>query len=136
MARYKWFASSDDGSFYEESNDIFYSEKDAYEDMRKAALEKMKWNTEYDEDFEDDTPIGYSVSFSKNEIVHQSYSGTYTYRIEEVFEYKVVAEYTIRKEFSVNAKSRSQALSKADEKMGNYFSLNGYEIAEKKYKLK
>ena len=54
MARYKWFASSDDGSFYEESNDIFYSEKDAYEDMRKAALEKMKWNTEYDEDFEDE----------------------------------------------------------------------------------
>ena len=55
--------------------------------MRNAALEKMKWNTEYREDFgdlEDGEYIGYKVRFSKEVIIHESYSGIYTYKIVEV----------------------------------------------------
>ncbi len=39
---------------------VFPSEAEAYKDMRQAALMKMCWNTEYDNDFDDgDTVIGY-----------------------------------------------------------------------------
>lgn len=80
-----WKASSDDGAFEDVSSRDFETEKEAYEDMRNAALEKMKWNTEYDEDFDDgwDGPIKYKVSFRKNCIKHKSYSGTYIYIIRE-----------------------------------------------------
>ena len=80
---YRWRAYSDDGCFEDECTQDFKTEKEAYEDMRKAALEKMKWNTEYDEDYEDDIPIGYTVNFmfSKRKITHESYSGLYTYEI-------------------------------------------------------
>jgi hypothetical protein len=50
--------------------------------MRNAVLEKMKWNTEYDEDFSDGTDaISYKVWFEQGMIVHQSFSGTYVYLI-------------------------------------------------------
>ena len=55
--------------------------------MRSAVLEKMKWNTEYDDgDFaecEDDyyDGITYQVHFAKKMIVHNSYSGGYVYKI-------------------------------------------------------
>lgn len=82
---FMWVASSDDGAFVDESQRTFKSEKECYEDMRNHALEKMKWNTEYNHDFEsDDDVICYNVDFSKNSIVHYSYSGTYTYEIKEV----------------------------------------------------
>ena len=81
MTTYHWRAYSDDGGFEDESTKDFETEKEAYEDMRNAALEKMKWNTEYDEDFEDDVPIGYTVIFEKNKITHSSYSGLYVYEI-------------------------------------------------------
>lgn len=82
---FMWIASSDDGAFTDESQRTFKSEKECYEDMRKHALEKMKWNTEYNHDFEsDDDVISYNVEFSKNSIVHYSYSGIYTYEIKEV----------------------------------------------------
>ena len=61
--------------------------------MRNAALEKMKWNTEYDADFADiidDGYIGYEVKFSRNKIIHESYSGVYTYEIKEVQEMKTI----------------------------------------------
>jgi hypothetical protein len=57
--------------------------------MRNAALEKMKWNTEFDEDFDDvddSDYIGYKVKFSKDKIIHESYSGIYTYEIGRVYE--------------------------------------------------
>ncbi len=48
-------------------------------------LKKMTWNTEYNHDFEsDDDVISYNVVFSKKSIVHNSYSGIYTYEIKEV----------------------------------------------------
>ena len=83
---YHWKAYSTDGAFEDESIRDFETEKEAYEDMRNAALEKMKWNTEYDEDFDTDgfdgtVPIDYEVKFYKRKIVHESYSGIYIYEI-------------------------------------------------------
>ena len=50
--------------------------------MRNAALEKMKWNTNFDVDFEDeDCAIGYKVRFTKDMIIHTSWSGVYVYKI-------------------------------------------------------
>ena len=83
---YYWKASSDDGAFEDKSERGFATQKEAYEDMRNAALEKMKWNTEYDEDFEENIPIGYDVHFvfAQGKITHESYSGLYTYEIYEI----------------------------------------------------
>lgn len=81
---YYWAATCDDGSFEDESKTKFKTQRECYNDMRQNALEKMKWNTEYDDDF--DTPtdeIVYSVMFSPNKITHNSYSGTYTYEIHK-----------------------------------------------------
>lgn len=93
MKKYKWIASSDDGCFEDESRQEFTSKRECYNDMRNAALEKMKWNTQYDNDFADlidDGYIGYEVRFSRNQIIHASYSGVYTYEIKEVQEMKTI----------------------------------------------
>lgn len=92
MKKYKWIASSDDGSFEDESRQEFPSFNDCYYDMRNAALEKMKWNTELCDfyDIPDGGHIGYEVNFSMNKIVHKSYSGVYTYEIKEVYDKKNV----------------------------------------------
>ena len=81
---YEWVCKSDDGVYEEESGRGFETRREAYNDMRNAALEKMKWNTEYDEDFEDEEDeVGYHVVFSKGKIIHESYSGIYTYVIKK-----------------------------------------------------
>ena len=93
MKKYKWVAASNDGAFEDESRQEFTSKKECYNDMRNAALEKMKWNTEYYADFADiieDGYIGYEVKFSRNKIIHESYSGVYTYEIKEVSEMKTI----------------------------------------------
>ena len=93
MKKYKWVAASNDGAFEDESRQEFTSKRECYNDMRNAALEKMKWNTEYDADFADiieDGYIGYEVKFSRNKIIHESYSGVYTYEIKEVQEMKTI----------------------------------------------
>lgn len=78
----KWVAYSHDGSYEDFSRGSFDNKKDCYNDMRNAALEKMKWNTEYDEDFSyEDDAIGYKVRFTQDMIIHTSYSGTYVYKI-------------------------------------------------------
>lgn len=83
--KYKWVAECNDGAFKDESKELYQTKEECYCSMRNAALEKMKWNTEYNQDFDnEEDSIGYNVSFSQNEIVHTSYSGTYTYRIVEV----------------------------------------------------
>lgn len=82
---YKWVAKSDDGSFEDESKTLFSSKKSCYNNMRRHALEKMQWNTQYDEDFVDCGSIGYEVQFTPNSITHKSYSGVYTYQIVEVY---------------------------------------------------
>ena len=81
---YKWVAKSDDGSFEDESRTLFSSKKSCYIHMRRHALLKMEWNTQYDEDFCDCDSIGYEVQFTPNSITHKSYSGVYTYQIVEV----------------------------------------------------
>lgn len=79
--RYKWVANCTDGSWENESTNVFTSKEECYNDMRNNALEKMKWNTEFEQDFEDDTPINYKVSFTQDEIRLESYSGLYIYKI-------------------------------------------------------
>ena len=78
----KWVAYSHDGSYEDCSKGSFAYKKDCYNDMRNAVLEKMKWNTEYDEDFDyKDESIGYKVVFTQDMIIHTSFSGTYVYKI-------------------------------------------------------
>ena len=89
--RYKWVAYCHDFAFEDASEKVFDTIKDCYDDMRRAVLMKMTWNTNYDEDFEhlDDTvsesefcdAISYQVWFEKRMIVHHSFSGTYVYLI-------------------------------------------------------
>ena len=59
MAKYKWVGYSHDTAYDVGGKEVFNTKQDAYENMRNAVLEKMKWNTEYDEDFEekDDTIV-------------------------------------------------------------------------------
>lgn len=81
-----WKAKSSDGAYEDESKQEFNTKAEAYFDMRDAVLEKMKWNTDYDEDFEDDNDvIDYDVHFrfETGKITHESYSGIYTYEIFE-----------------------------------------------------
>lgn len=78
----KWVGFSNDGSYEDFSKGSFDNKKDCYDDMRQAVLEKMKWNTQFDEDFtESDDAVGYKVRFAQNEIIHSSFSGVYVYRI-------------------------------------------------------
>ena len=78
----KWVAFSNDGAYEVFSKDSFDTKKECYEDMRQAVLEKMKWNTEFDEDFtEADDAVEYKVRFTQDMIIHTSYSGTYVYKI-------------------------------------------------------
>lgn len=81
--KYSWKASSNDGCYEAEASRKFATKREAYCDMREEALEKMKWNTEWTDVDEEDT-IGYKVHFSQNKIVHESYSGIYTYEIVEI----------------------------------------------------
>lgn len=89
MKKYRWVAESNDRSFEDESRQEFTSKEECYNDMRSAALEKMKWNTEFTDCDENDT-LGYKVHFSQNKIIHESYSGVYTYEIKEVQEMKTI----------------------------------------------
>ena len=81
---YYWTVRSTDGCFQGVSGEIFKTKKEAYESMRKAALKKMEWNTEFDEDFDEGEPIHYEVLFSRDCIRHNSYSGEYIYKIKEI----------------------------------------------------
>jgi hypothetical protein len=109
--KYKWIANSNDGWEYRSSRD-FDTKKEAYEDMRYAALEKMTWNTDYEEDLSDGDVIDYKVYFQQDKIVHESYSGTYTYQIVEIpeeKEYSLYADVTICVHDFIKAKSEDEA---------------------------
>ena len=80
--KFKWVGFSHDWSYEVGSDCSFTTKEQCYNDMRDAVLGKMKWNTEYNEDFADGTDaISYKVWFDRGMIVHQSYSGTYVYLI-------------------------------------------------------
>ena len=87
----RWVAYAKDTVYEKFSQGSFDNKKDCYNDMRNAVLEKMKWNTEYDEDFEyEDDAVGYKVRFTQDMIIHTSYSGVYVYKIvgaDEVVKY-------------------------------------------------
>ena len=114
---FKWVAKSDDGAFEDESRRCFATRKECYEDMRNHALEKMKWNTEYDDDFSDlldDDYIGYEVKFKQDEIVHTSYSGVYTYTIVAVKKkFEITLPFQGNIVFDIEADSKEDAISKA-----------------------
>lgn len=88
--KYTWICYCDKTEYICESEKMFDTKEECYNDMRNAALEKMKWNTQYREDVlptcENDILdyIGYSVKFNKDYISHNSYSGEYVYTIHEV----------------------------------------------------
>lgn len=80
--KYKWVAFSNDGAYEVSSDATYESKKECYDDMRDAVLKKMKWNTEYDEDFDyDGDAVNYEVRFAKEMIIHESFSGVYVYKI-------------------------------------------------------
>jgi hypothetical protein len=82
VKRFKWVAFSHDWSYEVGSETAFVTKEGCYNDMRTAVLNKMRWNTEYNDDFEDGTDaISYKLWFERGMIVHQSYSGTYVYLI-------------------------------------------------------
>lgn len=85
MEKYSWKAKSNDESYEVEPHIWFNTKEEAYNDMRNYALAKMKWNTEWCDfsDMAEDDWIGYNVKFHQNYIVHESYSGIYTYEIVE-----------------------------------------------------
>lgn len=91
MKKYKWIASSDDGSFKDESRQAFTSKEECYNDMRNSALEKIKLSTEYTEAFNDHESIGYGITFYQEKITHASYkSSVCTYEIKEIEEMKTI----------------------------------------------
>lgn len=79
--RYMWKAHSEDGCYEAKSSGTFTTRKDAYIDMRFNALKKMQWNTEWEDLDDDGDTLGYEVHFSKDKIIHESYSGRYIYEI-------------------------------------------------------
>ena len=104
--RYSWVASSNDGSFEDKGDKWFKNKRDAYVNMRDHALKKMQWNTEWEDLDDNGDSLGYEVHFAKDKIVHESYSGIYTYRLVEKidtiikygFEWTILDSYEIDKE--------------------------------------
>ena len=100
--KYAWTAKSDDGCFEDKSEKVFNTQEECYMDMMNHAIDKMKWNVEYEDVIEGQNIIengglkktnevgkyagyiGYDVKFMPHKIVHTSYSGTYTYEIVTV----------------------------------------------------
>jgi hypothetical protein len=103
MKKYSWKASSNDGSF-EDDGGWFETHEEAYNDMRNHALEKMKWNTEWEDfsDLSEEDFIAYDVQFTRNSIIHRSYSGIYTYEIVKKSEKVCVYDntWTVEDEFT------------------------------------
>lgn len=79
--QFAWITKSNDGA-YEDASVCFLSKESCYNSMRDAVLEKMKWNTRYDDVIDGqgedgNNSIGYGVHFAPNWIEHNSYSGKY-----------------------------------------------------------
>ena len=86
---YMWVAKNGEDKVEDHSEGIFEDEKQAYENMRDAAFDKMAYDTKYDEEYMntdeyEEGAIDYSLSFSRNKIVAKCYSGVVTYEIFKV----------------------------------------------------
>ena len=66
--RFKWVAYCHDWAFEDNSNTPFETEGECYKDMQAHALEKMKWNTNYEDgDFADCTDDYYDgITYEKD----------------------------------------------------------------------
>ncbi len=84
-AKFIWRVTSNDG-FDDRCNKAFDTINECYNDMRNAALEKMKWNTEYDELLGDDMSVRWDSLFDpeNKQIVITCCSCVYTYKIEKI----------------------------------------------------
>jgi hypothetical protein len=119
--KYKWVATSNDG-WEDESTKYFDTKKDAYNDMRESVFSKMHWNTEFDEDLSDDCFVNYKVHFEQDEIVHESFSGVYTYQVVEIPEekdYLIYADVTISVHDFIKAKSEEEAKAIFNQRFNN-----------------
>ena len=47
--KYAWTAKSDDGCFEDKSEKVFNTQEECYMDMMNHAIDKMKWNVEYED---------------------------------------------------------------------------------------
>lgn len=96
LVKFRWTSHSDDGS-WEDHSDVFDTQEECYEDMMEHAIDKMKWNVEWDDIIggapEKELangivttvhPIRYHLNVNADKITHTSYSGTYTWQIERV----------------------------------------------------
>lgn len=124
--KFKWVAFSHDSAYEANSKTTFSEQKDCYNDMRNAVFEKMKWNTQYAEDFETkDDAVSYKVWFEQGMIVHQSYSGTYVFLI--VNEDENPDYYNM---FSDEMVKRLQEIDMLD--LAGVETINSYQIMHKK----
>lgn len=82
MKKFMWKAHSDDGSYLEESRK-FNSQEECYADMMSAALEKMKWNMDWDDVtiVASKDGIRYTLIAKPDIITHTSDSGKYTWEM-------------------------------------------------------
>lgn len=92
-----YFTGTDDGGCYSVTSTTYSTQEECYMAMMNCAIEKMKWNVEWEDVLDgqqqhdvkgilksDETNggyIGYEAKFYPHKIVHTSYSGTYTYEI-------------------------------------------------------
>ena len=87
---YKWIAKClGDRYFHNSSQRTFENKEEAYNDMRNAAIEKFKIDTDYKEDYlnkkeYNDAKIYINIMVSQNDIILNLYSGIYRYQIIEV----------------------------------------------------
>lgn len=81
---YKWVCESNISYFTDESKEVFESKEDCYNDMRDAALKKMKWNGEYICNVAYSSFLDYEVRFNRNKIILKNYNGEGVYEIVEV----------------------------------------------------
>lgn len=108
--KYLWTANSDDGCFEDKSEKVFDTQAECYMDMMEHAVNKMKWNVDYQDVIEGQSIlekdgikqtnevgkhagyVGYEVKFMPHKIVHTSYSGTYTYEIKKQEENPILSD--------------------------------------------
>lgn len=97
--KFRWTAHSDDGVWSDHSAN-FDTQEECYKDMMNHAIDKMKWNIEWEDVVSDGAtkqalaggiittgqPIGYELKVNADRISHTSYSGTYSWQIEKVLD--------------------------------------------------
>lgn len=84
---YYWVVREETSNgFSDRSNNVFKTEQEAYDDMMRAAIGKMKWGHLYDEDFNNGEEGYYEVKWSiaVKQVVLTQHTGNYVYQLIEV----------------------------------------------------